>query len=182
LLDAEYKAFISDFGTARLLKSDSLNWSALAATYGYMAPGNRSYSSPFYPSKNFQLCSLQDILSKHAVPLDAEFSYTPLVTEKCDVYSFGVVVLEVVMGKHPGNFLNGSSFLQERDLILEKHLDHRLAAPKTGEDDIVGLVSISIALQCLQNSPQERPTMQQVHQALTLSSTTEHGRQKGLGV
>jgi hypothetical protein len=70
--------------------------------------------------------------------LDAEFSYTPLVTEKCDVYSFGVVVLEVVMGKHPGNFLNGSSFLQERDLILEKHLDHRLAAPKLARMILLG--------------------------------------------
>jgi len=48
LLDAEFKAFVSDFGTARLLKPDSSNWSALAGTYGYMAPGMFffSYKAP----------------------------------------------------------------------------------------------------------------------------------------
>jgi tRNA A-37 threonylcarbamoyl transferase component Bud32 len=39
LLDAEYRAFVSDFGIARMLKPDSSNWSALAGTYGYIAPG-----------------------------------------------------------------------------------------------------------------------------------------------
>lgn len=40
LLDGEYEAHISDFGTAKLLKPDSSNWTALAGTYGYIAPGN----------------------------------------------------------------------------------------------------------------------------------------------
>nr|XP_045087801.1 probable leucine-rich repeat receptor-like protein kinase At1g35710 [Aegilops tauschii subsp. strangulata] len=39
LLDTTFKAFLSDFGTARILKSDSSNRSALAGTYGYIAPG-----------------------------------------------------------------------------------------------------------------------------------------------
>jgi serine/threonine protein kinase len=39
LLDVDYKAFVSDFGIARMLKPDSSNWSALAGTYGYIAPG-----------------------------------------------------------------------------------------------------------------------------------------------
>ncbi|XP_059650341.1 MDIS1-interacting receptor like kinase 2-like, partial [Cornus florida] len=38
LLDTEYEAHVSDFGTAKLLKLDSSNWSKLAGTYGYMAP------------------------------------------------------------------------------------------------------------------------------------------------
>ncbi|XP_030946069.1 MDIS1-interacting receptor like kinase 2-like [Quercus lobata] len=38
LLDGEYEAHISDFGTAKLLKPDSSNWTALAGTYGYIAP------------------------------------------------------------------------------------------------------------------------------------------------
>ncbi|RWR97300.1 MDIS1-interacting receptor like kinase 2-like protein [Cinnamomum micranthum f. kanehirae] len=38
LLDMEFEACISDFGTARLLKPDSSNWSMLAGTYGYVAP------------------------------------------------------------------------------------------------------------------------------------------------
>ena len=40
LLDSEYVAHISDFGTARLLKPDSSNWSSFAGTFGYTAPGN----------------------------------------------------------------------------------------------------------------------------------------------
>ena len=39
LLDAGYKGFVSYFGIARMLKPDSSNWSALAGTYGYIAPG-----------------------------------------------------------------------------------------------------------------------------------------------
>ena len=39
LLDTTFKAFVSDFGTTRILKPDSSNWSALAGTYGYIAPG-----------------------------------------------------------------------------------------------------------------------------------------------
>eukprot|EP00268_Persea_americana_P010718 TRINITY_DN14374_c0_g2_i1.p1 TRINITY_DN14374_c0_g2~~TRINITY_DN14374_c0_g2_i1.p1 ORF type:complete len:333 (-),score=50.08 TRINITY_DN14374_c0_g2_i1:1138-2136(-) len=39
LLDMDFEAYVSDFGIARLLKLDSSNWSTLAGTYGYIAPG-----------------------------------------------------------------------------------------------------------------------------------------------
>lgn len=39
LLDDEYVARISNFGTAKLLKSDSSNYTSFAATCGYAAPG-----------------------------------------------------------------------------------------------------------------------------------------------
>lgn len=39
LLDSEYEACVSDFGTAKFLKPNSANWSAVAGTYGYLAPG-----------------------------------------------------------------------------------------------------------------------------------------------
>ncbi|TYG63617.1 hypothetical protein ES288_D06G044300v1 [Gossypium darwinii] len=38
LLDLEYEAHLSDFGTAKLLNPDSSNWSNIAGTYGYIAP------------------------------------------------------------------------------------------------------------------------------------------------
>ncbi|KAL6839048.1 hypothetical protein ACP4OV_031102 [Aristida adscensionis] len=44
LLDTAFKAYVSDFGTARMLKPDSSNWSELAGTYGYIAP-ELSYTS-----------------------------------------------------------------------------------------------------------------------------------------
>ncbi|XP_024175329.2 MDIS1-interacting receptor like kinase 2 [Rosa chinensis] len=38
LLDTNYEAHISDFGTAKLLEHDSSNWTAVAGTVGYIAP------------------------------------------------------------------------------------------------------------------------------------------------
>ncbi|PON52693.1 Tyrosine-protein kinase [Parasponia andersonii] len=38
LLDSNYEACISDFGTAKLLEKDSSNWTVLAGTFGYVAP------------------------------------------------------------------------------------------------------------------------------------------------
>ncbi|XBH93876.1 hypothetical protein VPH35_084735 [Triticum aestivum] len=133
LLDADYKAFVSDFGIARMLKPDSSNWSALAGTYGYIAP---------------------------------EFSYTSLVTEKCDVYSFGVVVLEVLMGKHPGEMQNFQSSLNE-NFHLEEILDKQLPQPEADVAEDVRRC-ISVAFGCLTPSPKERPTMMKVYRDLSI--------------
>ncbi|XP_027165424.1 MDIS1-interacting receptor like kinase 2-like isoform X2 [Coffea eugenioides] len=38
LLDSEYEACLSDFGTAKFLRKDSSNWTTLAGTLGYVAP------------------------------------------------------------------------------------------------------------------------------------------------
>ncbi|KAF6987007.1 hypothetical protein CFC21_004682 [Triticum aestivum] len=141
LLDTSFKAFVSDFGTARILKPDSSNWSALAGTYGYIAP---------------------------------ELSYTSVVTEKCDVYSFGVVVLELVMGKHPRDLLDGSLSNGEQSMMVKDILDQRPTAPISTEENSLALL-IKLALSCLESSPQGRPTMQEAYQTLiqpSSSSTT----------
>ncbi|KAF6981635.1 hypothetical protein CFC21_000092 [Triticum aestivum] len=127
LLDTTFKAFVSDFGTARILKPDSSNWSALAGTYGYIAP---------------------------------ELSYTSVVTEKCDGYSFGVVVLELVMGKHPGDLLGDSLPRGEQALLVNDILDQRLTTPITTEENSLDLL-IKLAFSCLESSPQARPTMRE---------------------
>ncbi|VAI35264.1 unnamed protein product [Triticum turgidum subsp. durum] len=132
LLDTDFKAFVSDFGIARMLKPDSSNWSALAGTYGYIAP---------------------------------ECSYTSLVTEKCDVYSFGVVVLEVLMGKHPGDLQAFHSSLEDQ-FLLEEILDKRLPQPEAGEEEVRRC--ISVAFECLTPSPKERPTMLKVYRDLSI--------------
>lgn len=48
LLNSEFEACISDFGTARFLKPESSNWTAMAGTYGYVAPGKPALQFCFY--------------------------------------------------------------------------------------------------------------------------------------
>ncbi|XP_078165867.1 uncharacterized protein LOC144560511 isoform X2 [Carex rostrata] len=127
LLDSEFIACISDFGTAKFLKPESSNWSMLAGTCGYIAP---------------------------------ELAYTMRMTEKCDVYSFGVIMLELLMGKHPGDMINLSSF-NEEEIILQDILDQRIEPP-TGQVINEILKMIQIAYECLNNNPSLRPTMQEV--------------------
>nr|XP_027076869.1 MDIS1-interacting receptor like kinase 2-like [Coffea arabica] len=133
LLDSEYQAHISDFGTARILRPDSSHWTSFAGTYGYAAP---------------------------------ELAFTMEVNEKCDVYSFGVLVLEVIMGKHPGDFIlstlsASSSTSTAYDILLKDIVDPRLSSPSKQESKQVTLVA-KLALSCIEPNPLLRPTMKQV--------------------
>nr|XP_027076857.1 MDIS1-interacting receptor like kinase 2-like [Coffea arabica] len=133
LLDSEYQAHISDFGTARILRPDSSHWTSFAGTHGYAAP---------------------------------ELAYTMEVNEKCDVYSFGVLALEVIMGKHPGDFIlstlsASSSTSAVYGVLLRDIVDPRLLSPSKQESKQVTLVA-KLALSCIEPNPQLRPTMKQV--------------------
>ncbi|PNT01805.1 hypothetical protein POPTR_015G123800v4 [Populus trichocarpa] len=141
LLDSEYEAHVSDFGTARLLMPDSSNWTSFAGTFGYTAP---------------------------------ELAYTMKVHEKCDVFSFGVLTLEVMMGKHPGDFISSLMFSASTssssptgcNTLLNDVLDQRLPPPENELADGVALVA-KLAFACLQTDPHHRPTMRQVSTELT---------------
>ncbi|CAE5959355.1 unnamed protein product [Arabidopsis arenosa] len=133
LLDNDYTAKISDFGTAKLLKTDSSNWSAVAGTYGYVAP---------------------------------EFAYTMKVTEKCDVYSFGVLILEVIMGKHPGDLIASLSSSPRETLSLRSISDERILEPR-GQNREKLMKMVEVALSCLQADPQSRPTMLSISTAFS---------------
>ena len=99
-----------------------------------------------------------------------ELAYTMVVTEKCDVYSFGVVVLEILMGRHPGellSFLSSSSL--DHNIMLIDILDRRPmpAMDATVVQDII--LASAIAFAYLQSKPKCRPTMKYVS---TLMSRT----------
>lgn len=84
------------------------------------------------------------------------------VTEKCDVYSFGVVALEVMMGRHPGEFMISS----DSDMVLMDVIDQRVSPPagQTAEEVVF---AVTIALACIQSNPNSRPNMRLVAQELT---------------
>ncbi|XWS40861.1 hypothetical protein CRYUN_Cryun17cG0032500 [Craigia yunnanensis] len=94
-----------------------------------------------------------------------ELAYTMVVTEKCDVYSFGVLVMEILMGKHPGDLISSlSSPSSLQNIILMDVLDQRLSPPT---DPIVAqniVLAATLACSCLSREPQARPTMKQVSQ------------------
>ncbi|KAL4594550.1 hypothetical protein ACB092_12G026900 [Castanea dentata] len=91
--------------------------------------------------------------------LAPELAYTMAVTEKCDVYSFGVLVLEVLMGKHPGELITNLNSPTSTSAPLKDVLDDRLSPPKSLKiADELALVQ-NLALFCLRANPQSRPTM-----------------------
>eukprot|EP00261_Vitis_vinifera_P035165 XP_019076408.1 PREDICTED: probable leucine-rich repeat receptor-like protein kinase At1g35710 isoform X2 [Vitis vinifera] len=91
------------------------------------------------------------------------------VNDKCDVYSFGVVALEVMLGRHPGEFLlslPSPAISDDPGLFLKDMLDQRLPAP-TGRlaEEVVFVVTIALA--CTRANPKSRPTMRFVAQELS---------------
>ncbi|XP_047167182.1 MDIS1-interacting receptor like kinase 2-like [Vigna umbellata] len=105
-----------------------------------------------------------------------ELAQTMRVTEKCDVYSFGVVVMEILMGKHPGELLgtlSSNKYLsstEEAQVLLKDVLDQRLPPP-TGQLAEAVVFTMTIALACIRESPESRPIMRAVAQEL--SATTQ---------
>ena len=87
------------------------------------------------------------------------------MTEKCDVYSYGVVVLEVIMGKHPRDLLDGSLSSKEGSILMKDIRDQRPTIPTTIEEKSLALL-IKLAFSCLEASPQARPTMREAYQTL----------------
>ncbi|MBA0665036.1 hypothetical protein Goklo_004961 [Gossypium klotzschianum] len=140
LLDLDYEARVSDFGTARILKPDSSNWTSLAGTYGYIAP------ELAYTMRVDEKCDV--------------YSFGVLTVEVCMGRHAGDLISYF-------SSLESTSSLMSNDqqVLLKDTIDQRLAPP-VGQSakDLVSTMKIAVA--CLNGNPQLRPTMQQVSQAL----------------
>ncbi|CAH9089883.1 unnamed protein product [Cuscuta europaea] len=101
--------------------------------------------------------------------LDPEYYMSEQLTERSDVYSFGVVMLELITAKQP--IEKGKYIVQEVKVNIkdgEEHvglremMDPGIRNP-TATSSISGLVKfIELAMQCVEESTVERPTMSEV--------------------
>ncbi|PPD76730.1 hypothetical protein GOBAR_DD26344 [Gossypium barbadense] len=146
LLDLDYEARVSDFGTARILKPDSSNWTSLAGTYGYIAP------ELAYTMRVDEKC---DVYSFGVLTIEVLMG-----THPGDLLSY----LSSSASASALPFMSN-----DQHVLLKDVIDQRLSPPEIEAAE--GVVStIKIAFACLNGNPQYRPTMKQVAQALSRQS------------
>ncbi|CAK9134685.1 unnamed protein product [Ilex paraguariensis] len=145
LLDSEYEAHISDFGTARVLWPDSSNWTSFVGTFGYAAP-ELAYTMEVNEKcdvYSFGVLSMEVIIGRHPG--------------------------ELISSLLPS--WSSTSALTAHATLLMELLDQCIAPPrKQVAKEVVSLVKLAFA--CLHPSPQFRPTMQQVSVMLSKQRST----------
>ncbi|XP_073259869.1 uncharacterized protein [Populus alba] len=137
LLDLEYEARVSDFGTARLLMPDSTNWTSFAGTFGYTAP------ELAYTMRVNEKC---DVYSFGVVTMEVIMGMHPG---------------DLISSLSASTFSSSSSSQINQHALLKDVIDQRIPLPENRVAE--GVVSIiKIAFACLLANPQSRPTMRQV--------------------
>ncbi|TKV94602.1 hypothetical protein SEVIR_9G305900v4 [Setaria viridis] len=146
LLDSEMNPKISDFGLAKIFSSNNTQANTtrrVVGTYGYMAP---------------------------------EYASEGIFSIKSDVFSFGVLVLEILSGKRNsgsnqcGDFINLIGYawqLWEEEKWIDL-IDASLV-PKSHSAEMMRCVNI--ALLCVQENADDRPTMADVVSMLNSETT-----------
>ncbi|PSS10340.1 Cysteine-rich receptor-like protein kinase [Actinidia chinensis var. chinensis] len=194
LLDGDMNAKISDFGMARIFGVDQTegNTSRVVGTFGYMSPeyamrGQFSVKSDVFSfgvlvleiisgkkNSGFDQSDYEDLLSYGY--MSPEYAMRGQFSVKSDVFSFGVLVLEIISGKKNSGF-DQSDY---EDLLSYAWNLWRDERPLDLMDPILeGTYSrnevircIHIALLCVQDDPDNRPTMATVVVMLNSYSVT----------
>ncbi|XP_059281188.1 MDIS1-interacting receptor like kinase 2-like [Lycium ferocissimum] len=88
-----------------------------------------------------------------------ELAYTMKVTQMCDVYSFGVLALDIIQGKHLGEYITVLANSSTRDHVqLNDLLDEWLPYLEDSVKEVLVFI-IKLASSCLLETPKSRPTM-----------------------
>ncbi|KAL2965434.1 hypothetical protein AAZX31_16G060500 [Glycine max] len=146
LLDSEYVAHVSDFGTAKFLNPDSSNWTSFVGTFGYAAP-ELAYTMEVNEKcdvYSFGVLAWEILIGKH--PGD---------------------VISSLLGSSPSTLVASTLDL----MALMDKLDQRLPHPTKPIGKEVASIA-KIAMACLTESPRSRPTMEQVANELVMSSSS----------
>ncbi|WCJ30787.1 Leucine-rich repeat receptor-like protein kinase family protein [Euphorbia peplus] len=137
LLDLEFEAHVSDFGTARLLMPDSSNWTSFAGTFGYIAP-ELAYTMKVNEKcdvYSFGVVTLEIIIGKHPGDLIST-SFSPSSSSISDAENW-------------------------QQTLLKDIIDQRLRSPRSKTTEGVMKI-VEVAFACLNTNPEFRPTMRQV--------------------
>ncbi|KAK9271983.1 hypothetical protein L1049_002352 [Liquidambar formosana] len=169
LLGPDMEAYVSDFGLGHL--ADTSGGSPILR-YRRMASETPEQNSPY------EFTTLNYTISLGSYYQAPEALKVPKPLQKWDVYSYGVILLEMITGKSP-TIQEGSS---GRDLVrwiqlcieekktLPDILDPSLVRYLGTEEEIVG--ALKLALACTRESPEKRPSMRQVCDALDRLATS----------
>ncbi|GMI78584.1 Vascular-Related RLK 1 [Hibiscus trionum] len=103
--------------------------------------------------------------------LDPEYYMTQQLTEKSDVYSFGVVMLELITAKQP--IEKGKYVVREVRTVMDKKDDEHYGLTELmdrsirSSGNLLGFGKyLELALQCVEDSATNRPTMSEVVKAI----------------
>ncbi|QCE01461.1 LRR receptor-like serine/threonine-protein kinase FLS2 [Vigna unguiculata] len=133
LIDLEYEARLSDFGTAKILNPNSLNLTSFAGTYGYAAP---------------ELAYTMEVNEKCDV-----FSFGVLCLE---------IIIGNHPGDLISSMHSPSSTSVTANLLLKDVMDQRLPFPVMPVVKEVVIIA-KVAFACLNERPLSRPTMEDVY-------------------
>ncbi|KAG5069531.1 hypothetical protein JHK85_001908 [Glycine max] len=99
-----------------------------------------------------------------------EYMQSGRATEKSDVYSFGVLTLEVLSGKRPTDaaFIEkGLNIVGWLNFLITENRPREIVDPLCEGVQMESLDALlSVAIQCVSSSPEDRPTMHRVVQLL----------------
>ncbi|KAJ0975549.1 hypothetical protein J5N97_017514 [Dioscorea zingiberensis] len=105
--------------------------------------------------------------------LDPEYYMTQQLTDKSDVYSFGVVMLELITARQP--IEKGKYIVREVRIVMDKYDDEYCGMRDIidpairNSGNLIGFRRyVELAMQCVEESAAERPTMNAVVKAIEM--------------